>query len=266
DLVFGVLDKGVMRVSASGGEPTVVATVPAPATVDAPQLIDSGRTVLFSLATEPGLDRWDKAQVVAQRVGSAERKVVFRGGSAPRYVPTGHLLYLVGGTLFAIRFDLRALEVRGGPVPLIDGVLRSAGNATGDGNFAVSDNGNLAYVPGTGYGSANQRLAFVDRTGKLEPLALPPQAFAHPRLSPDGTQVTYFANDGKDSTIWLYDLKGRGPPRRLTFAGMNISPIWTPDGRRITYQSNRENGGGMFWQLAAGGQPEQLSKADPGID
>ena len=63
--------------------------------------------------------------------------------------------------------------------------------------------------------------------------------------------------------ISIYDLKGAGPARRLTFGGRNSFPLWTPDGRRITFQSNREGDRGIFWQLADGtGPAERLTKPD----
>lgn len=77
-------------------------------------MLDDGRTVLFTFATESGPDRWDKAQVVVQSLESGERKVVFRGGRMARYAPSGHLAYALAGTLFAIPFNLKALEVQGG--------------------------------------------------------------------------------------------------------------------------------------------------------
>jgi Tol biopolymer transport system component len=71
-------------------------------------------------------------------------------------------------------------------------------------------------------------------------------------------------DDGKDSIIWIYDLKRGGPARRLTFGGRSTNPLWTPDGRRVTFQSDRDGDHGIFWQLADGTQPaERLWKSEP---
>ena len=70
-----------------------------------PQILPGGQHLLFTLATGSGPDRWDKARIVVQSLTSAERKTLFEGGSDARYVPTGHLVYAVGGSLFAVAFD-----------------------------------------------------------------------------------------------------------------------------------------------------------------
>ena len=73
-----------------------------------------------------------------------EQKILIRGGSHARYVPTGHLVYGVGGTLRAVAFDLRRLEVVGTPVPVLEQVMTTPAGA----NMSISDDGTLVYVPG----------------------------------------------------------------------------------------------------------------------
>ena len=267
-IVFAMQARGIMRVSANGGEPEQLVAIQPPQTADTPQIIDRGKALLFTLATERGADRWEKAQVVVQSLRSNERKVVFRGGSAARYLPTGHLIYQLNGTILAVPFDLQAREIRGGPIPILDGVLRpvNQGISTGDADFGVSDSGALVYIPGLSGGAiAQQTLAVVDRSGKAQPLALPPMNYFHPRIAPDGRQLAFFTDDGRDAVVWIYDLKNGGPPRRLTFGGRNTNPIWTPDGRRITFESRREGDDGIFWQPADGtGAAERLTKSEAG--
>src|SRR5205823_14960051 len=91
-------------------------------------------------------DRWDKARIVVQSLQSGERKTLIEGGSDARYLPTGHIVYALGGTLFAVPFNLRRLEVTGGPTPILEGVRRSSFNATGTAQLSFSENGSLAYV------------------------------------------------------------------------------------------------------------------------
>ena len=83
--------------------------------------------------------RWDKAQVVAQSLKYGERKLSIDGGADARYVPTGHLVYALGTTVLAIAFDIRAVAVTGGPVPIIEDVNRAA-NASGTAHFAFAAN------------------------------------------------------------------------------------------------------------------------------
>ena len=42
---------------------------------------------------------------MVQSLKSGERKRLIAGGTDARYLPTGHLVYALGGTLFAVVFD-----------------------------------------------------------------------------------------------------------------------------------------------------------------
>jgi serine/threonine-protein kinase len=262
---------GIMRVSANGGEPQLVVPSTAPEAMSNPQLLNDGAAILFAVTKETGANRWDKADVVVQSLKSGERKVLVRGGSAPRYVPTGHLVYALSGVLFAVRFDAKTLLTQGGPIPVLEGVSRSNNPAIGDvAQFSFSNTGSLIYIPGPPEGNNTAplpaaTLALSDRNGKLEPLGLPPQPAYHPRVSPDGKKIAFGTNDGKEDLIWIYDLKDKVAARRLSFGGSSFNPIWTRDGRYITFASERESDRGLFRQLADGtGTAERLTKAELG--
>jgi hypothetical protein len=268
---------GIMRVPANGGAPEVVVKVGPGEAAYGPQVLGGGR-LLYTLATGSGADRWDEAQIIVQSVVSGERHIVVRGGSAARYLATapdspgrgaGHLVYAVGNSLLAAAFDAARLELRGAPVPIVEPVTRSANSAlqSGVAQYAVSATGTLAYLPGRSSGaSLPKALAFAGRDGKIEPLGLPPQPYIHPRLSPDGRQLVVGTDDGKDANVWVYDLKSGGSLRRLTFGGRNQYPIWTRDGRFITFQSNRDGDDAIFRQPADGSGPaERLTRPDAGV-
>src|SRR5262249_15806518 len=161
-----------------------------------------------------------------------------RGGSDARYLPTGHLVYALGGTLLAVAVDVKKGEVLGGPIPVLEGVMRAQMSNTAAAHYAVSSNGTLAYVPASSAAVASQRtLALVEGNwGKAQVISLPPQNYLHPRFSPDGKQLAFATQDNIQSIIWVYDLKGDKPPRRLTFEGRNSSPIWSRDGRYVAFQ------------------------------
>ena len=118
--------RGVLRVSPNGGTPELLISLGNDEYASDPQVLPGGQAVLFTLAKGTSSDRWDKAQVVVQSLKSGERKTLIEGGSDARYVPTGHLVYALGGTVFAVPFDLRRLQVTGGPVPIVEGVRRVA--------------------------------------------------------------------------------------------------------------------------------------------
>ena len=90
---------------------------------------------------------------------------------------------------------------------------------------------------------------------------IPPGGYEYPRVSPDGTRVA-FATAGADQNVSIYDLGTKAAPRRLTFSGRNRFPVWSSDGRRIVFQSDREGDRGIFWQGADDGTAERLTTAE----
>ncbi len=118
--------KGIVRLSANGGKPETIVTVKEVETAHGPQLLPGAEAILFTVTKGFGEDRWDKAQIVVQSLRTGERKVLIDGGSDDRYVPTGHIVYALGSTMYGIPFDPKKTQVMGGPVPLIEGVLRAA--------------------------------------------------------------------------------------------------------------------------------------------
>ena len=142
------MSSGIWRVSADGGTPEVVIAAQKGGSMGSPSLLPDGESVLFSFTTATGATRWDQAQIVVQSLRTGTRKMVLQGGSAPRYVPTGHLVYAVGNDLFAVPFDAKRLIAGGPAVPVVQGVQRSAVAASyGDtANYGVSDTGTLVYL------------------------------------------------------------------------------------------------------------------------
>ena len=266
-IVYAEARRGILRVSENGGDPEVL--VPQPTndmtqqSFDGPQLLPDGRTLIFSVV---GADLdFDNAQIVAQRIGSTDRKVLVHGGRGGRYLPTGHLVYAKRGVLYAVGFDAEALVVRGRPVPVIDGLMGAVVNTTGAAFYDAADNGTLVYVPGATVEASGRSLMFIDRDGNTDVLKLPPGAYESPRVSPDGKFIAFERVEGAERNIWVYDLSGASTMRRLTFGGVNRFPVWSADGRRVTFQSTREGDSAIYWQLADGtGPAERLTKPEPG--
>src|SRR6185295_13173513 len=100
--------------------------------------------------------------------------------------------------------------------------------------------------------------------GTLAPLKLPPGVYGYPRVSPDGSRIAVEIDDVKEASVWIYDLNATSAIRRRTFGGSSRGPIWSRDGNRVAYQSDRE-GGGIFWQSADGTDaPERLTTVSKG--
>ncbi len=102
---------------------------------------------------------------------------------------------------------------------------------------------------------------WVDRQGRETPIPAPPRAYVYPRLSPDGTRIAVYAGD-QEADIWVWDL-GRTTLTRATFdPGLDIYPVWTPDGRRVIFSSERAGARNLFWQAADGtGAVERLTES-----
>jgi serine/threonine-protein kinase len=275
-IVFGQIagsPRGIVRVSPNGGKPELLVGAKPDEFAIEPQILPGEDAVLFTYASGlnaaiPSATTWDKAQVVVQSLRTGARSIVVDGGSAGRYIPSGHLVYAVGGTLLAAPFDLTRRQSTGPAIPVVERVVRAVAGtfALGSALFSVSDTGSLVYVAGdrsiTQVGTARGLLARTNRKGETEALKLPEAAYEFPRVSPDGTRLAYDTVEGDETVVWVYELSGAVAPIRLTFGGHNRFPIWTPDGQRITFQSDREGDSGIFWQRADGtGIAERLTKA-----
>ena len=257
-ILFGQSD-GIWRVPGTGGTPELIIAVEDGEAVHGPQMLPGEDLVLFTLRPS-GTASWDASQIVVQSLASGERTVLIEGGRDARYLPTGHLVYALEGTLLAQVFDLDQRAMRGGPVALVEGV-RDAGG-TGAAQFSVSGDGSLVYVSGGGPGG-ELRLLWVDREGQQEFLDVPAAAYVMPRVSPEGTRVVAQIDEGGTSSIWIADAT-RGTLSRVTSEAANdTSPVWTPDGQQVVFTSDRDGGLGFYRKSADGtGEVEHLATID----
>jgi serine/threonine-protein kinase len=272
-IVYGDSARGALRISPKGGTPEVLVAAGKGELIQAPSVLPGKRAVLFALATglQPGmaptLDVWDGAKIVVQTLPGGPRTTLIEGGSDPRYLPTGHLLYVRGGTLFAVPFDVERLQLTGGAIPVLEGVARSITGRTAAGfaQLNVSASGSIVYVGGPAQLSNQPRLIVMDRNGVIETLKVPAGVYERPRVSPNGTQVVFNSDDQRGATIWIYDLSGNSSIRQLTFEGRNRFPVWSADGAHLAFQSDREGDAAIYWQRSDGSaKAERLTRAKPG--
>ena len=255
-IVFATGGEGLLRVPAVGGEPEALTTVDPEQTETAhlwPEFLPNGKAVLFTAWS--GSDESSRIAMVS--LETKEVTYLLPGGSHPRYAPTGHIVYAVGGSLRAVGFDAERLELTSNnPVPVLENVDTKASGAA---NFGFSSDGALVYVTGTG--SAPVRtLVWVDRDGREEPINAPPRTYVRPRLSPDGTRVAVDIFD-QEQDIWVWDF-ARQTFTRLTFdPAPDGYPVWTPDGQRLIFASLREGAWNLYWRAADGtGAAERLTE------
>ena len=139
-IVFATEDAstGLEQISENGG-PTTVLTRPDRERGETdhawPSFLPGGQAVLFTIIAKGSIDN---AAVAVFDLKSREQKVLLRGGSAPRYLPSGHLVYAAAGSLRAVPFDLERLEVLGTPVPVVPQLLTTPAGAA---DFDVSSDG-----------------------------------------------------------------------------------------------------------------------------
>ena len=253
---------GLMRVAAVGGEPTALTTADqSEGSLEHwwPEVLPDGRAVLFTAWS--GSD--ETSQIVVLNLETGEQEILVSGGTSPRYLSTGHILYATAGSLWAVPFNIDDLEVTGDSVPVLENLSTKP---TGAANFSVSEDGVLVYVPdaGTVAAAPNAFLEWVDRNGVREPLPVPPRPYRQPQLSPDGTRLAVQTTDANgESDIWVYDLNGSTQMRQMTGEGNNMIPIWTPDGERLMFSSDRDGEERIYWQLAdLSGVAEPLTPLD----
>jgi serine/threonine-protein kinase len=216
-------------------------------------MLPGGRAVLFTIRA--GLS-WDDAQIVMQSLATGARTVVVRAGRDARYVQTGHLLYARRGSIFAVPFDARRLEAIGSEVPVLDGVRQSNDTNSGAAQFSIARDGTLVYVPSV---TEERRLVWVDRQGRETVVPTPPRLFQSLRISPDGARVAVNALD-QDRDVWIWDFSRQTLDKLTSGPAYDSDPVWTPDGRRLIFASEREGPPRVFWQSADGsGAAERLS-------
>ena len=226
--------EGLFQISAEGGQPRPVTKIDATKrerTHRWPQVLPGGKAAIFTVGTVDTPDSYEKANIDAVNLATGERHLLLQGASMARYVNTGHLVFGRGGSLYAVGFDPETLTTYGNPQLILQGVAGDV--TTGVVHFTIADDGTLAYIPGS-VGANMRRIAWLDRTGTVEPINLQPAQYNDVRLSPDGARAAVLVGSSGSGDVWIYDL-ARGTSTRLTFNARNSSPLWSLDGKSIYY-------------------------------
>ena len=235
---------GVYRIGSAGGEPQKLLVE---RRVNHARLLPGGRAVLL---TDPR-----RLSVVLFDIQADSLQEVVSEGVDATYVESGHILYAhPDGGLFAVPFDLQALEVTGQPVLVFDDVRLFLGGAGLRAVYSVSNTGTL--VVESALAPDVQRLFVAHRDGVIEDVPLAPRFFGHPRWSPDGRAILYSSED----QIFSYSIDLGTQPLQLTSQGVNTYPVWSPDGARIAFTSRREESsqGDVYVKSLVDDAPPQL--------
>ena len=251
---------GLSRVAAAGGVPVPLTKNEGSGTHRWPLFLPDGRRFLY-LANGGNANGIH----VASLDSHDDRRLVL-DESNPQYVPPsfgnpfGHLLFVRQQTLMAQPVDPQNMESKGDLFPVAERV--SSGPSNGNNLYSVSENGILVLQAGGG-GAGNQH-AWFDRTGKeIGTVGAVVRSRNSVALSPDGKRVVIerIANDQSGySDLWITDMEHSGTETRLTFhASTNTNPVWSPDGSRVAFNSNRKGTPDLYLRAANGtGQDELL--------
>jgi Tol biopolymer transport system component len=255
-VILFVTSAGLSIVSASGGPGTRVTTVDTSAGETRhifPRFLPDGRHFLFAVeSTKP-----DHQGLYVGSLNARGRQRILRDSSNSVYAPPGYLLFWSNGGLLAQRFNVGTLQVDGEAMPVADVATGDAYGTTGV--FSASGVDALAYVP-----AMEQQLGWVDRLGTpLGSIGVPGHD-VDPALSPDDSRVAVTRFDSLarvSGDIWVIDA-ARGVGSRLTSHGGHLS-VWSPDGRRIVFNTRRDGVDALYQKVAGGDGNEELVLAPP---
>ena len=215
-----------------------------------PHFLPGGKHVLFT--SYNSTDR-NSGRIEVVNVETGKRTLVHEGGTYPRYVASGHLLFANNGTLFAAPMDPKGLELSRLPAPVLPEI---AVNTEGGAMYDVAEDGTLVYLTGRVAG-AHHLLKWFNIEGQSASVTEVPREYVNGRLSPDSRQLAVELVSEGNRDIWVYDLE-RNTQTRLTFAdGQEFFPVWSPDGQWIYYGSTSSEVG-IFRKRTDGSGTEEL--------
>lgn len=243
-IIFACDGFGLLQIPASGGLPKVILGPDSGKSntyYRHPEILPGSKAVLYTVWEG---DSYDEANIAVHSLETGKSETLITGGTQPFYSPTGHILFGRSGRYWAVPFDAKRLKIVGPEVPVYEGISI---HPTGGAEFRVSTNGALVYIPSAVTGD-QRTLVLVDRHGVETPLTDIRRSYNHPRFSPNGERVAYNINE----KIWIHDVV-RNMQTPLTSVGsFNRFPSWTPDNKKVTFQSYRSGFYNIYWKRADG--------------
>ena len=221
-----------------------------------PRFLPDGVHFLFLVRSSNS----DANGIYVASLASKETHKLVDALTKPEFAPPDLLLFARESTLMGQRLDTSSFRAIGAPFRVVEPM--SSNTTSGSAAFSVSDTGVLAYRTGTG-GDVRD-LAWMDRNGTRGVTIGAAAGYQNPRLSPDGKRLAVFKPEG-GGDIWVTELERGGISARFTLDPANDNtPLWSRDGTRIAFVSNRDGGIFNIYQKNAGGTgPEELLLKTP---
>jgi Tol biopolymer transport system component len=243
------------RVAASGGQVVAVTRLDPPRQTAHrwPHFLPDGRHFLFTVGGSP-----DELGTYLGSLDGSDAKRLTTNLWGSEYLPPDLFVTVRQGALVAQRLDLARRELTGDPMTLAYPVDYAPGFFEG---FSVSANGLVAYRASGG----RQQLTWLDRNGRPRGVVGEPDTtfMNYPELSPDDRTIAVQRVVQANNQVWLMDSL-RVAWSRFTFdTAANVYPLWSPDGTRVVFSSNR-NGVSQLYQKSFGGTgAEELLRETP---
>ena len=242
------------RVSALGGPVIPITTLDASKSQvghNWPYFLPDGRHFIYLARSS----QRENSAICVGSIDSKESKVLLNSEASAAYAPPGYLLFLRGRTLMAQPFNADKLQLAGDPLPIVEQVGYSA--TTARTLFSVSSTGVLAYRPNV---PSNTQLVAYDRAGKQLEKVGNEGDFLGLSLSPDDKRIAVSRLDPDVGSydLWIIEFGG-GKALRLTFDQTNETfPVWSPDGSRIVFTSNKNGEADLYQRLSNGAGNDEL--------
>jgi len=244
------------RVSATGSEAKPLRSLAQGETAQWwPEFLPDGKHYLYlSLGKAP-----EQQGIYVGSLDSSDRTFIVATNTQAAWLQSGQLLLTRGSVLMAQPFDIGSLKLSGDPRPVADHIeLATQVGQLPIATFAASPSGVVVWRHTKP--TPPSSLQWFDRNGKKLATVGEPADYSNPGLSPDDSKLAVCIRDPQTGTrdIWIFDLV-RGGKTRLTFdPADDIDPIWSPDGTRIAFTSDRSGQRNIYWKLADGSGPEEL--------
>ena len=245
-------------VSSGGGTPRAVTKLNAGGEVTHrwPWFLPDGSHFLYLSPMTGG-----RGRIFAAAVDSPTPKLILEDASNVVYVRTGWLIFSRANALMAVPFDARSLRTAGQPVTLPLGKVGFYPDRH-QAFFTASDDGSLVYLPPS---RPLTQLQWFDRAGRVVGSEETPGYYICAVISPDGKRIAFTRADPSDfnrSDIWLHDI-GTSHTSRFTFEGHYHFVRWSPDGKRLFYNSTETGTSNIHWRPLVGNSAEQTAIVSP---